>query len=124
MCSTTGARPANYDRRDDKELELSDQRRRAITLLADLLQFHSDQDKSDRVSNVLYKELLAVVGQRLLDLLFVGQLRQEVSAALNKLRLGELDLLRIKTVVLRASRGMAGKPAVGIRAHSGQGLCV
>jgi CHAT domain len=87
---------ANYDRRDDTNLELSDQRRRVITLLADLLQFHSDQDKADRVSKELYKELLAVVGQQLFDLLFVGQLRQEVSTALKKLRVGELNLLRIK----------------------------
>lgn len=86
----------SFDRRDRRPLELSDQRQRTITLLANLLQFHSDQDKTDRVSHALYKDLLMVVGQQLFDLLFVGQLRQEVSSALNKLRADELDLLRIK----------------------------
>jgi hypothetical protein len=86
----------NFDRRDDTGLELSDHRRRTITLLADLLRFHSDQDKADLVSIELYKELLHVVGQQLFDLLFVDKLRQEVSNALNKLRVDELDLIRIK----------------------------
>ena len=42
---------SSFDRRDKAELKLTSQRRGAIDLLAKLLQYHSDHDKSDMISD-------------------------------------------------------------------------
>ena len=100
--------------------ELTPQRRGAISLLATLLHYHSDQDMADKISDELYRELLSVVGQELFSLLFVGELHGEVAKALGKLNEGELELLRIKLWFSgRNEDWLAGLPWEYVRTPTG-----
>jgi hypothetical protein len=87
---------SDIDRRDSAQLGLTELRKDALNLLANLLRHHSDMDQVDKVSDKLYLQLLSVVGQELFSLLFTSGLRTEVASALSKLNAGKLDLLRIK----------------------------
>src|SRR3954451_18502844 len=62
---TEAGRARRHEPGGDEPLNLTDQKRSAIDLLAKLLQHHSDLDKDDRISDDLYKKLLSVVGQEL-----------------------------------------------------------
>lgn len=78
------------------KLNLTQERRDTINLLAKLLHQHIEIDKDDTISDDLYQALLRAVGQELFSVLFVGDLRGDVAQKLAELEDGEIDLLRIK----------------------------
>jgi hypothetical protein len=88
--------PGEVQRRDKAQLKLSDRRKATITLLADLLRHHIDQQHEELLGSKAYGNLLEVVGHELFELLFVGNVADEVERHLRELRAEELDLLRIK----------------------------
>lgn len=89
---------------DPEDMSLREPRRQTIGLLADLLRYSTDikitatdlEKTLDEEGEKLYSRLLLVMGHELFDLLFVGQLRGYVFGALNQLRDGKLDRLRIE----------------------------
>jgi CHAT domain len=88
--------PGEIQLRDKVALNLSPRRKATITLLANLLRHHIDQEHEDLLGRAAYKDLLEVVGHELFELLFVGKIAEEVERHLRLLKEEKINLLRIK----------------------------
>jgi hypothetical protein len=100
-----GSRDAEVRSRTALEMRLTPRRKQTISLLAELIRTSTDvnlkrtdleQTPAAGGKSMLYDNLLKVAGHELFDLLFVGDLRGELSDQLVALRDGECDRLRVK----------------------------